>query len=61
MDREHFHEGGEDAEIDRRRAGELLDAMLERLGPMRRVLLLPPDGTRAHSGAGELTAMLTRR
>ena len=61
MDREHFHEGGEDAEIDRRRAGELLDAMLERLGPMRRVLLLPPDGTRAHSGAGELTAMLHER
>jgi nickel-dependent lactate racemase len=58
---EYFHEGGEEAEIDRRRAGELLDVMVDRLGPLRRVLLLPPDFTRLHSGAGELTAMLYER
>jgi nickel-dependent lactate racemase len=58
---EHFHEGGPEAVIDRRRAGELLDAMLDGLGPLRRVLLLPPDATRAHSGAGELTVMLHER
>jgi len=58
---DHFAEGGEDLVIDRRRAGELLDAMLERLGPLRRVLLIPPDFTRAGSGAGELTVMLHER
>lgn len=58
---DHFHEGGRDAVIDRRRAGELCDVMLDRLGPLRRVLLLPPDATRAHSGAGELTVMLHER
>jgi nickel-dependent lactate racemase len=58
---EYFHEGGEDMEVDRRRAGELLDAMLDRMGPRRRVLLLPPDATRFHSGAGELTVMLYER
>ncbi len=47
---DHFHEGGVDAVIDRRRAGELLDAMLDRLGPRRRVLLLPPDFSRARGG-----------
>jgi nickel-dependent lactate racemase len=58
---DHFHEGGAGMVIDRRRAGELLDLLVERMGPLRRVLLLPPDGTRACSGAGELTAMLYER
>jgi len=58
---EHFHEGGAEVVIDRRRAGELLDAMLDRMGPLRRVLLLPPDATRAHGWAGELTVMLHER
>src|SRR3954471_12391117 len=58
---EYLDEGGEDAVIDSRRAGELLDGMLERMGPLRRVLLVPPDFTRVHSGAGELTAMLHQR
>ena len=31
------------------------------LGPARRVLLLPPDFTRRHSGAGELTTLLFDR
>ena len=34
----------------------LLDEARTRLGtPIRRVLLLPPDLTRAHSGAGRIT------
>ena len=32
--------------------------LLDQLGPLRRVLLLPPDYTRFHSGAGLLTAYL---
>ena len=32
-----------------------LTAALDRLGPRRKVLAIPPDGTRLHSRAGELT------
>lgn len=39
----------------------LLDALCASFGCVRRVLLLPPDATRAHSGAGALTAGLYRR
>jgi nickel-dependent lactate racemase len=56
-----IHEGGAGAVIDRRLAGELLDATLDRLGPLRRVLLLPPDFSRVRGGAGELTGMLYER
>lgn len=57
----HINEGAPSLVIDRDRAGQLLDGMLARLGPLRRVLLLPPDFTRAHSWAGELTVMLYER
>ncbi|TVQ23196.1 MAG: DUF2088 domain-containing protein [Spirochaetaceae bacterium] len=46
------------------RAAELVDGLLDSLraaGPLRRVLLVPPDITRLHSGAGELTVLLYRR
>lgn len=39
----------------------VLDELIAGLGSPKRVLLLPPDATRAHSGAGELTAALYRR
>jgi nickel-dependent lactate racemase len=57
----HFAEGGADAEIDAERSAELLDSMLAELGSLRRVLLLPPDATRRHSGAGEITSFLYQR
>jgi nickel-dependent lactate racemase len=40
---------------------QLLDELVAGLGAPKRVLLLPPDATRAHSGAGELCAGLYRR
>ena len=58
---EYFHEGSPDAAIDAAHAAGLLDGMFDRLGPLRRVLLLPPDRTRLHSWAGELTVMLYER
>jgi nickel-dependent lactate racemase len=58
---EYFGEGSAETIIDESRAGQLLDGMLEKLGPLKRVLLLPPDFTRAHSMAGELTVMLYDR
>ena len=58
---EYFAEGSPTSVIDEARAGELLDHMLEQLGPLRRVVIVPPDYTRAHSWAGELTVMLHER
>ncbi|MBN1918619.1 MAG: DUF2088 domain-containing protein [Verrucomicrobia bacterium] len=58
---EYFADGSPTSVIDETRAGTLLDKMLGQLGPLRRVLIVPPDYTRAHSWAGELTVMLHRR
>ena len=58
---EYFHEIQPEGEISLERAGELIDAMLEALGPLRRVLLLPPDSTRPGSWGGELTMILWER
>ena len=58
---EYFNEGSADAVIDEERAAALLDGMLGKLGKLKRVLLLPPDHTRLHSFAGELTVMLYER
>jgi nickel-dependent lactate racemase len=57
----HFAEGARDSVIDQARAGELVDELLKSLGPLKRVLLVPPDFTRFHSGSGELTVMLYTR
>jgi nickel-dependent lactate racemase len=57
----YFAEGAPDAVIDRQRSSQLIDGMLASLGSLRRVLLLPPDFTRRHSGAGELTVLLYER
>jgi nickel-dependent lactate racemase len=40
---------------------QLLDDLVAGLGSPKRVLLLPPDATRAHSGAGELSVALYAR
>ncbi|MFC1601562.1 lactate racemase domain-containing protein [Candidatus Sumerlaeota bacterium] len=60
-DVEYFGEGSATTVIDEQRAAALLEGMLEQLGELRRVLLLAPDFTRRHSGAGELTVMLYER
>ena len=61
---EYLHEGSSQAVISEELAGTLLDNLLQQLsqrGPLRRVLLLPPDITRYHSWAGELTCLLYQR
>lgn len=41
---------------------EVVDKVLKGVGkPLKKVLLLPPDFTRMHSGAGKITAMLYAR
>jgi nickel-dependent lactate racemase len=60
----YISEGAPDAVMSQERflacADDLLDQLRKR-GPLRRVLLLPPDYTRAHSGAGPLTCRLYQR
>lgn len=53
-----FSEGAADLTLDSNHISELIDNMLERLGNLSRVLILPPDFTRYHSYAGEIIRML---
>lgn len=57
----YFAEGSETTELQEEDVSTLLDTMLEQCGRLDRVLLLPPDITRLHSGAGEITVMLYER
>jgi nickel-dependent lactate racemase len=60
----YFAEGSQTTALTDARCGELVDsliAQLERSRPLRRVLLIPPDYTRAHSGAGLLTCQMYER
>jgi nickel-dependent lactate racemase len=61
---EFLHQGSPDTVIDEKRAEEGVDSLLEQLrerGPLRRVLILPPDITRYHSWAGFLTRLVYQR
>ena len=53
-------EGGEDRELSPPELEQLLAGALDRLGPRRRVLAVPPDMTRFYSQAGFLTKCLWR-
>ncbi len=57
----HFSEGSRDGMLSFSRISELIDSMLQKLGKLDRVLLLPPDYTRYHSYAGEITCMIYER
>lgn len=47
--------GSADTTLSSSQLKELLEETLGKLGPRKRVLAVPPDQTRAHSRAGELT------
>jgi len=58
---EFLHEGSPQTVIDEARARQHVQTLLAQLrerGPLRRVLILPPDMTRLHSWAGFLTCAL---
>lgn len=58
---EYLHEGAANLVIDEARARGHVQSLLAQLrarGPLKRVLLLPPDMTRLHSWAGFLTCEL---
>jgi nickel-dependent lactate racemase len=63
---EYLAAGGPERTIDNAEAGALLDSLIETLEaqrgrPLKRVLIVPPDATRFHSAAGELTCHLYER
>ena len=47
--------GSADMDLSGQQLNDLLAGTLDKLGPRKRVLVIPPDITRLHSGAGELT------
>ena len=56
--------GSRTAEFDESETRRFVDSVLDALrarGPLRRVLLIPPDYTRAHSAAGPITCFCMRR
>jgi nickel-dependent lactate racemase len=53
-----FSEGEADLTIDSNRISQLIDNFLEKLENLNRVFIIPPDFTRFHSYAGEITCML---
>jgi nickel-dependent lactate racemase len=57
----YFAAGSPNTAIAREHSRELVDTLLARMGRLKRVLLVPPDFTRRHSGAGELTVLLYER
>jgi len=59
--REYFALGSLDDDIAADRVEACLDGMLDAMGPIRRALLVPPDFTRLHSGAGEIACALWRK
>ena len=61
---EWIHEGSPTTALTEVRAETLVAELLDQLrarGPLRRVLILPPDITRLHSWAGYLTGVLYRQ
>lgn len=57
----HFSVGSPTTIIDDGKVDALLEGMLSNLGPIRRVLLIPPDMSRVHSAAGTLAVKLWKR
>ena len=51
----YYQQGGPEAELSAESLRDALFQALDQLGPRRKVLAVPPDGSRFHSRAGELT------
>jgi len=53
-----FEQGSENGAIDLSELNEILVKTFDKLGKKKKVLILPPDFTRFHSFAGQITEML---
>ncbi|HOK51769.1 MAG TPA: lactate racemase domain-containing protein [Bacteroidales bacterium] len=54
----YFERGSETDEISLQEARQALFSVFEKLGTRRKVMIIPPDSTRRHSMAGELTSLV---
>lgn len=54
----YFAEGNRETVLNQSDVSELVDSMIIKLGKLDRILLLPPDFTRYHAYAGEITCMI---
>lgn len=54
----YFYESGTDCGLDQRMVSAAIDSIIGNFSDRKKVLILPPDMTRAHSGAGMLTELL---
>lgn len=56
-----FSESGNEKDLDRGQIKTALDAIMGKFSDRKKVIILPPDITRAHSGAGMITELLWER
>jgi nickel-dependent lactate racemase len=54
----YYSDGGPDRDLTKEEINNALKSLLDSFGHRRKVLILPPDITRAHSGAGMITELL---
>lgn len=57
----YYSENGHEMGLDKDQIRSALETVLGSFGDRKRVLILPPDITRAHSGAGMITELLWER
>ncbi len=57
----YYSENGQEKGLDKDKVRSALETVLGSFGKRKRVLILPPDITRAHSGAGMITELLWER
>jgi nickel-dependent lactate racemase len=54
----YYSESGPSKELDREKVKAALESVTAGFSDRKRILILPPDITRAHSGAGMITELL---
>lgn len=54
----YYQQGSESTAINNTELKEAVSVILERIGPRKKVLIIPPDYTRFHSRAGDITSFI---
>ncbi|HNR42548.1 MAG TPA: lactate racemase domain-containing protein [Bacteroidales bacterium] len=54
----YYQQGSESTAINDTELKEAVSVILERIGPRKKVLIIPPDYTRFHSRAGDITSFI---
>lgn len=54
----YYQQGSETTAVNDRELKEAVTVILEKIGPRKKVLIIPPDYTRFHSRAGDITSFI---